>query len=215
VKLAVNKMHYPVSVLGHGHRVGIWVQGCSIHCSGCCSTDTWEFDQNRALEVETILDWCKEVSVGDLDGFTITGGEPFDQPTGLLALLEAFMDWRESSGRSFDLLVYSGYPMRHIEKQYSAHLAFIDALVPEPFLHEKPTTKQYCGSDNQQIICLTPRARARYLSGEFVDSASGIQVAVDKQGLWMIGIPRRGDLERMERECRKRGLILDGVSWRC
>lgn len=42
MEIAINKIHFPVSTLGFGQRLGIWFQGCSIRCPGCISRDTWE-----------------------------------------------------------------------------------------------------------------------------------------------------------------------------
>ena len=38
--IAINKAHYPVTVLGSGQRIGIWFRGCRLHCPGCVSQDT-------------------------------------------------------------------------------------------------------------------------------------------------------------------------------
>ena len=39
--LVVNRVHFPVTALGPGRRLGVWVQGCSIGCAGCLAHDTW------------------------------------------------------------------------------------------------------------------------------------------------------------------------------
>ena len=49
MKIAINKAHFPVTVLGPGRRIGIWLQGCSIHCKGCVSQDTWAADPGRTV----------------------------------------------------------------------------------------------------------------------------------------------------------------------
>ena len=40
-QIGLNRVHFPVTALGPGRRVGIWLQGCSIRCPGCMSLDTW------------------------------------------------------------------------------------------------------------------------------------------------------------------------------
>ncbi len=92
--LELNKAHWPVTVLGPGRRIGLWVQGCSIHCPGCVSQDTWPKDPARAIAVPELIAWCRKVTAGTFDGVTISGGEPFEQPAGLAALLEALVAWR-------------------------------------------------------------------------------------------------------------------------
>ena len=57
MKLQLNKAHFPVTALGPGRRIGIWVQGCSIQCPGCVSLDTWKPDRSKAIEVDALIAW--------------------------------------------------------------------------------------------------------------------------------------------------------------
>lgn len=215
MNILLNKAHYPVSVLGHGKRIGIWLQGCSIRCRTCCSLDTWEFEADRRMEVATLVDWCRDVSGGIPDGITISGGEPFDQPKALLALLKAFDGWRSEAGGHFDVLLYSGYSEARLKRDYAEHLIHLDALVAGPFLERSDGEKPFCGSDNQKMITLSPLAETLYGAAGVSGWKSGMQVAVDDEGIWMIGIPRPGDLQRFEAACVERGLDLGNPSWRC
>lgn len=102
--LALSRIHFPVTTLGPGRRLGIWFQGCSIRCEGCISGDTWRFrngDIHPQDIVRSISAWLDEC-----DGVTISGGEPFDQATQLRSLLEEI-----KSRRPTNVLVYSGYPL--------------------------------------------------------------------------------------------------------
>ena len=215
--LALNKAHWPVTVLGPGRRIGLWLQGCSIRCKGCVSQDTWPADATKAIEVAELLAWCKRVSDGRLDGVTISGGEPFDQPDALLALLHALDGWRRAASLDFDVLCYSGYPLRTLERDHAAILARLDAVIPEPYVDRLPVTHVWRGSSNQSLVPLSARGRARYAA--FVDApadAAGkkMQVSVEGGRVWMIGIPERGDMARVEALCASRGLTLEKVSWR-
>ena len=95
MKIAVNKAHFPVTVLGPGRRIGIWVQGCKIHCKGCVSQDTWEADPGRETTVARLLAWCRKTTEGAFDGVTISGGEPFDRQ-GLQSMLSRHRRLRSS-----------------------------------------------------------------------------------------------------------------------
>jgi len=215
MNILVNKAHYPVSVLGHGKRIGIWLQGCTIRCRSCCSLDTWEFAADRGMNVASLVDWCRDVSVGSLDGITISGGEPFDQPEALLVLLEALGRWRSEEQRRFDILLYTGYSERRVRRDFAEHVRNLDAVVAGPFRENAGGEKSYCGSDNQQILLCSPIAEERYGPERLAGWKSGMQVAADDEGIWMIGIPRPGDLMRFEAGCLKRGLVLVKPSWRC
>ena len=214
MNILLNKAHFPVSVLGYGKRIGIWFQGCSIRCRSCCSLDTWDFSSSREIDVETLVDWCRDVSGGSLDGVTISGGEPFDQPEGLLVLLKQLHGWRSEVAGSLDILVYSGYSGLVVKRNFGEHLGYVDAVVAGPFKESAGGDKPYCGSDNQQIVICSPLAESRYGPEQLRDWKSGMQVAADEEGIWMIGIPRPGDLNRLESSCLTRGLVLKQVSWR-
>lgn len=215
--IELNKAHFPVTVLGPGRRIGLWLQGCSIGCKGCVSMDTWPADASRRVRVADLLAWCKRVAAQGLDGVTVSGGEPFDQPEGLLALLQALCAWRTQAALDFDVLCYSGYPHKTLQQRHPKVLALLDALIPEPFVEAQAPTGVWRGSANQPLVALSPLGQRRY--AEFVpaplqDSDKRMQVAVEGGRVWMIGIPARGDLTKVEALCLSRGLSLENVSWR-
>lgn len=212
----LNKAHWPVTVLGPGRRIGLWLQGCSIHCPGCVSQDTWPRDAGKRVTVDDLVAWCRKVSADAPDGITISGGEPFDQPEGLHALLSRLASWRREKHVDFDVLCYSGYPLRTLEKRHARTLALLDAIVPEPYVDTLPQGKVWRGSRNQPLVPLSDRGRARY--ADYVempaDGDKRMQAAVEGGRVWMIGIPGRGDMAAVERLCASRGLTLAQVSWR-
>ena len=216
-KLQINKAHYPVTVLGPGKRIGIWVQGCSIRCKNCVSMDTWEPDAKRAMRIADIIAWCKKMAEQGCDGITISGGEPFDQPQGLRALLAELHAWRRQGRADFDILCYSGYPLRTLEAKHGALLKMLDAVIPEPYIENAPPMAIWCGSANQRIVPLSERGKVAY--SDFVDRpvaeyGKQMQVSVEGGRVWMIGIPGRGDMEKLETLCQSRGVSLSQVSWR-
>lgn len=213
--LHLNKAHYPVTALGPGRRIGLWFQGCTLACPGCVSQDMWAFDGNQALSLSVLLAWCQEVASDELDGVTISGGEPFAQPAALLALLEALREWRAAAGLSFDILCYSGLPWRRLQREFTPILALLDALIPEPFQSHRPTRLLWRGSANQPLIPLSPLGRERYAPYRDREvERRPFQVVVDGRRVWAIGIPGPGDMERLEQQCAERGVRLGAVSWR-
>jgi anaerobic ribonucleoside-triphosphate reductase activating protein len=217
MNILLNKAHFPVTVLGPGQRIGLWLQGCTIRCQGCVSQDTWPADPSRAMPVAALLDWCKRVAQEDCDGITISGGEPFDQPRPLGLLLRGLHAWRTAAVLDFDLLCYSGYPLKTLEKRHPKLLALLDALIPEPFVDGRPLGGLWRGSDNQTLVPISPRGVARY--ADYIGQAQAgeskrMQISVEDGKLWFIGIPHRGDMAALETLCRQRGLELQQVSWR-
>jgi anaerobic ribonucleoside-triphosphate reductase activating protein len=217
MNILLNKAHFPVTVLGPGRRIGLWLQGCTIRCRGCVSRDTWPADPARAMPVAALLAWCRKVAAEGFDGVTISGGEPFDQPKPLAALLDGLAAWRTAAGLDFDILCYSGYPLKTLEKKHAKLLAKLDALIPEPYADGRPLGGLWRGSDNQTLVPLSPRGGARYadsLAAPQAEDAKRMQVSLQDGRLWFIGIPHRGDMAALEELCRARGLELGQVSWR-
>lgn len=207
--LELSRAHFPVTVLGPGRRAGIWFQGCGIRCRGCVSRDTWESDASKAIQVQTLVEWVESLG-GDVDGITITGGEPFDQPEALVELLAALRGMRRSA--PFDLLAYSGYPFDLLQREHRQVLALLDVVVTEPFDGTQPSEHPWMGSGNQRLVPLTPLGHKLYDAQPV--RADRIQVAVDDARIWYIGIPRRGDMQRLQRLAASRGLVQSDVSWR-
>lgn len=217
MKISINKAHYPVSVLGPGKRLGIWLQGCSIGCKGCVSQDTWKPDPGRDMTVASLLSWCRKTAENNFDGITISGGEPFDQPAALAALLDGLARWRADSQLDFDILCYSGYPMATLQKKHGKILQKLDALIPEPYVDAKPLTHIWRGSANQTLQPLSERGQAKYAPYLKMAADPGnkrIQTMLDGKQVWYVGIPARGDMLALEQTCRDRGLELTSVSWR-
>ena len=86
--MLISRLAHPVRNLGFGTRAGIWTQGCTLRCAGCMSRDTWGFRADRELPVKEIGAWLLALP-GKLDGVTVSGGEPIEQPElpGLLVML--------------------------------------------------------------------------------------------------------------------------------
>lgn len=202
MKISLNKVHYPITTLGHGRRVGIWTQGCSIHCPGCISRDTWAPDAGRAVEVaelvETLAPWLAEA-----DGVTISGGEPFDQPAALAELIAALRQLNQG-----DVLVFSGYPHEKLFSEHRALTEGIDVLISEPFVAGAGQTLTLRGSDNQRVFLLTELARARYPEDMDRDpwpAKRRLDVVVEGDAVWMAGIPHMGEMARLRQELARRG----------
>ncbi|MDD4930104.1 MAG: 4Fe-4S single cluster domain-containing protein [Gallionella sp.] len=217
MKISINKAHFPVSVLGPGKRLGIWLQGCSIGCKGCVSQDTWAPDAGRDMTVAQLLAWCRQTATGGFDGVTISGGEPFDQPQALAALLDGLHHWREACKLDFDILCYSGYPAATLQTKHAKLLLMLDALIPEPYIDAKPLTHVWRGSSNQTLLPLSLRGHRIYTPCLDMLSAQAdkrIQIMQDGDRVWYVGLPGRGDMAALESVCKSRGIELTDVSWR-
>ncbi|GAB6037550.1 4Fe-4S cluster-binding domain-containing protein [Fundidesulfovibrio butyratiphilus] len=214
MKLRLSRVHFPVTVLGPGRRLGVWFQGCSMGCPGCVSRDTWPKDAGQEIAVHTLLALCRDLAQ-DLDGVTISGGEPFEQPDALRALLKGLALWRSQRAKPFDILGYSGMSMSRLRSAFSDILEMFDALIPEPFLKSRPLGACWRGSDNQPLFTVSDLGRKVY--SNYVHLPPGkkgsFQIGVDGQSIWLIGLPDRGDMQRMQELASEQGLLFGGTSW--
>ncbi|WP_459206006.1 4Fe-4S cluster-binding domain-containing protein [Pseudomonas sp. MLB6B] len=191
--LSLSRVHFPVTTLGPGQRVGIWFQGCSLRCPGCISADTWG-PGRRQVSLDALLTqiapWLAQA-----DGVTVSGGEPFEQFDALLALLRALR--QRSAG---DILVYSGHSLEALGPQLEQTQGLIDGLISDPYQEHSEQTLALRGSDNQRLSLLTPLGQARLADCQRLLRAAdkALDLMFDEAGsVWMAGIPRRGDLLRL------------------
>lgn len=213
MNLRLARLHYPVTALGPGRRIGIWVQGCTIGCAGCASRDTWAATEGTVVAVDEVLGWCDTVDPAAVHGVTISGGEPSEQPAALTALVDGLADRRRRHG--WDLLCYTGVEEDQFARRCPGAYAALDALITGPYRAAAPTRLIWRGSANQRLIPLSPAGSARY--ARWVDAEEDrplLQVQVDGDSIRMIGIPRRGDLGRLQRLLGDHGVHLGEVSWR-
>ena len=215
--IRVNRLAYPVTTLGFGKRIALWVQGCGRKCPGCSAHDTWDYDGGESVE-ELLLahDVAGIAVVEDAVGVTITGGEPFDQADAVasfVALLRATLEERDPRrGKEFDVLIYTGMGADEAAARSRCLWAAGDAFVCGPYRENEPSANPLFGSGNQELVCVTTRGR-RHLDFGAVGSRHVIQYSLGAGDLSFAGITRAGDLGRMERELGSRGIRFGVVSW--
>lgn len=199
--LGLSRLHFPVTTLGPGKRIGIWFQGCSLRCPGCLSPETWRFTRHK-IAIEALLEqlrpWYPQA-----DGITISGGEPFDQPQALAKLLAAIR--RDFNG---NILVFSGHTYAAIRPFLPPMAGLIDALVSGPFEQDSPQTLKLRGSDNQVLHLLTAVGETSFsdFHQQLDDQEKVLDMTIDRQGkVSLIGIPRRDDLIRLRAILEQQG----------
>jgi anaerobic ribonucleoside-triphosphate reductase activating protein len=194
VPIRISRLHFPVTTLGPGNRVGIWFQGCSIQCPGCISADTWGTGRGMTTidSVMALVDQWLPCA----DGITVSGGEPFDQQESLISLLTEIR-----SRSQIDILVFSGYKIEKLAPVLGRATGLIDALISDPFDQKAPQTKALRGSDNQRLHLLTHTGAERFACYERPHDRGdrALDVMFDDDGsIWLAGIPRRHDLDRLQ-----------------
>ncbi len=133
-------------IYGPGIRFVFWVQGCSIRCKGCWNKELWEFKPKNLYKIEDLIRQIEKIK-NDIEGITILGGEPLDQYKEILELS------KKVKNLNLSIILYTGYPLKIVEKKYNEILNYIDILISEPYNETKRdiTNGGIIGSTNQKI----------------------------------------------------------------
>jgi len=134
--------------------MAIWTVGCELRCPDCSSPELWREDKTKDIGVDKLCSMVDAVAnKSTIDGFTITGGEPFVQPAHLLNLL------KHISLISQDILIYTGYTLKKLKEipnnYYLAEiLNMTSVLIDGPYISRLNDGKPLRGSSNQTIHIL-------------------------------------------------------------
>lgn len=175
----VARILYPIEVLGPGKRVGIWFCGCPRRCKGCSNPELWDFQERYKTSVEQIVDLISMIKENNqIDGFTITGGDPLYQSEDLQNLLSILKDI------SSDILVYTGYKIEDIPIEYLDNIA---VLIDGEYVEELNDNSFLRGSNNQKIHILNKNLEEKY-NRYFENSCNTIQNFTTSDGIISVGI---------------------------
>ncbi len=147
---------------GPGVRVSLFVSGCRNHCKDCFQPETWDFSYGRPFTEETEEEIIKAMAPAYVQGFTLLGGEPFEEENQVV-LVNLLKRIRETYPKK-DIWCYSGYTYdvdllptegrKHTEAT-DEMLSCIDVLVDGQFKTELADIGlNYRGSRNQRVIDL-------------------------------------------------------------
>lgn len=154
--IRVNGIVQDSIVDGPGLRLAVFVQGCSHHCPGCHNPETHDKAGGTLRQTEEIVRLMAENPL--LDGLTLTGGEPFEQPEACLELALG------AKSRGLTVWAYSGYTYEALMKKGGAAAALLDAcdvLVDGPFvLAQRSLELDFRGSRNQRLVDVPQSRRA-------------------------------------------------------
>lgn len=212
--LRLARTHFPVTALGYGARLGIWVQGCPLGCPGCIAKDTWEAAGGTEVDVDELLDEVRQAVSTGADGLTVSGGEPLEQAPALTTFLQRV---RTLDAEQFDILLYTGFEVAELDpvRRDAANLA--DVVITGRYRATAPTGLIWRGSTNQEMHLLTALARQRYTSYvDYKPDTPPIQITTTRDGYaWWAGVPNHPDTKRVvEASLHAAGYEIESTSWR-
>ena len=151
MEIRINGLVNDSIVDGPGLRFAVFTQGCYRGCSGCHNPDTHDPLGGRPDDTDRIIGLLRENPL--LDGLTLTGGEPFEQPAACLELA------RGARALGLNVWAYTGYTYEQLKDRsdpdIDALLAMLDVLVDGPFdVSQRSLELDFRGSRNQRLLDL-------------------------------------------------------------
>lgn len=139
---------------GPGVRYVLFTQGCTMGCRGCHNKHTWSLDGGTEMHISEIIN--NIASSPFIDGVTISGGDPMEQPKEVLELCKRI---KREFNNELDIMIYTGRTIEELRAKdckYTREILDIaDYLVDGKFEEDKQeNAKTYTGSSNQRIFDL-------------------------------------------------------------
>lgn len=198
----IAQLLYPVKVLGPGERIGIWFAGCNHACKGCSNPELWKQSPKYNITGDKLFQLISSISSNRLvDGFTLTGGEPFLQPD---ALLEILPELRKISS---DILVYTGYTREELlDLGHADILDQIAVLIDGRYMEDLNNNSLLRGSSNQRIHILNQDYKTCY--EEYLkNGVNKIQNFMTRNGFISVGIHRAEYRRELKESLQKKGIF--------
>ncbi len=158
---------------GPGKRAVLWVQGCPLDCPRCWNPALQDPGGGRAVGIESLI--SRLTALPDIEGLTVSGGEPTEQAAALAMLLETVRQQTDLS-----VLLFSGRIMARIRSMTGGLrlLAATDVLVDGPYDYRLANAHgDWPASANQNILFLTDR----YTIFDFAD-LPGLEIFIRPDG---------------------------------
>ncbi len=153
--LRISRLEPETRALGPGQRAVVWFQGCTLSCGGCIAASMNAAPPMLRTTPRALADWI--LSTG-IDGFTLSGGDPFDQPLDALAELLEIVRSESPLGA----MVYTGRTLSQLQCLDDPNalrcLRAIDILVDGPYIEELNDGLGWRGSSNQVVHVIGPRS---------------------------------------------------------
>jgi anaerobic ribonucleoside-triphosphate reductase activating protein len=218
-KINFDKYLYPVLSVGYGKRLNIVLRGCSIALSGnacykCFSKDLWSKEGGEQKDTKDLVQEVVTIIIdNDLDGVTITGGEPTDQANALAEVIKGVKSELKTKKYKtpVDFLLFTWYYEDQFKEKFSDLFLEVDCFVFGPYEYDKSIEKPLVATSNQQLVVNSLLAKGRY---EDLSDMPRIDFAINSldNQLLFIGIPYKDEMDSIEKELKGR-ISISESSW--
>lgn len=157
---------------GPGERFSIWFQGCTLGCPGCFNPETHAQVAEPKFSIRELLEKISKTC--GIEGVTISGGEPFQQPSALLKLVQGIRYQKHLS-----TILFTGYQITELKRMpvFEEVCAHIDVLIAGRFIRELRLGQNLIGSKNKEMHFFS----SRYSKRDF-EQVSPAEVIISSDG---------------------------------
>jgi anaerobic ribonucleoside-triphosphate reductase activating protein len=199
----IARILYPVKVLGPGGRVGIWFCGCPHRCKGCSNPELWQERPEYEITLQNLQKIIGAIAAKyNIDGFTISGGDPMAQGEELAELIKYL---KTING---DILIYTGYKYEELCRQgldcIDYILSSVAVLIDGLYIEALNNNSVLRGSKNQNIFILSAAYKSKY-ENYLKTAHNKIQNFTTTNGVVSVGIHRKNFLSELELKLDKGG----------
>jgi anaerobic ribonucleoside-triphosphate reductase activating protein len=166
-------------VNGPGNRFVLWTQGCSKGCSECFNPETWSNNIYKEYSPRQIFELIKDFEV---DGITISGGDPLEQEYELLELLFLLKEIKLPKG----IILFTGFSRNEIRENPLREkcLQYIDVLIDGRYEKNLKVNLSLRGSSNQEFYFFSNKISMSELVFD-----QEIEISCLEEDIMMTGFP--------------------------
>jgi len=176
--------------LGPYNRFALWTQGCPFSCEGCMTPDSQDFNSGLNIEVNKMIELI--LNIGDIEGITISGGEPFAQAKELNEIIEKIKQKKD-----IGVIVYTGFTLSQLKYKNDIYinkfLENIDILIDGLFDSSLNDGISLRGSSNQNIYQFTQRY-INVFDKYYNQSIREIEIHMKDENMMISGIPKNNTI---------------------
>lgn len=171
--------------LGPGKRYAFWVQGCPFSCKNCIAPEWIELKAEKWIKIADLVESISART--DIEGITISGGEPFLQATKIALFLQSIKALRPE----LNSIIFTGFEREELIWEGAiALLVVADVVITGKYVESLNDNQGLRGSSNQTFHFLTDAFKGK--EEYFYHKERNLEYHISNQQVLMVGVPPKG-----------------------
>ncbi len=167
----------------------LWTIGCRKRCRNCANPELRKFDSSKEISIHQLKRMMYSINIEEIDGFTISGGEPLCQPDALSDCLDIMREITD------DILIFTGYNVQELYDMQDNRIEKImhkaGVMIAGEYIDElNDNQTALLASSNQRILCEDEKLLQKYK--EYMKQGRMIQNVFYGDAMISVGIHNTG-----------------------